>query len=186
MRTLPARFSAPTPTASASPASVPPPAVNSPPRLPMSGPIGQGWPGRELLDDPMLARVLLAAWGGDAAVVVKACPGAGKSRLALNKLGSAAIIVRREFITKLLTRKTAPKGAVGFVADALARDAYMLTGLHADDTAAELLGLKENQQVRTLTKGLDARTGVSLVAATEPASPIGPDAADAAGAQDHC
>lgn len=76
--------------------------------------------------------------------------------LALNKLGSAAIIVRREFITKLLTRKTAPKGAVGFVADALARDAYMLTGLHADDTAAELLGLKENQQVRTLTKGLDA------------------------------
>ncbi len=81
MRTLPARFSAPTPTASASPASVPPPAVNSPPRLPMSGPIGQGWPGRELLDDPMLARVLLAAWGGDAAVVVKACPGAGKSRL---------------------------------------------------------------------------------------------------------
>ncbi|MUL48408.1 nuclease [Mycobacterium sp. CBMA293] len=76
--------------------------------------------------------------------------------LALNKLGSAAIIVRREFITKLLTRKTAPKGAVGFVADALARDAYMLTGLHADDTAAELLGLKENQPVRTHTKGLDA------------------------------
>ncbi|MUL78833.1 ParB N-terminal domain-containing protein [Mycolicibacterium sp. CBMA 226] len=76
--------------------------------------------------------------------------------LALNKLGSAAIIVRREFITKLLTRKTAPKGSVGFVADALARDAYMLTGLHADDTAAELLGLKENQPVRTLTKGLDA------------------------------
>ena len=29
----------------------------------------------------MLARVLLAAWGGDACTVVPACPGAGKSRL---------------------------------------------------------------------------------------------------------
>jgi len=76
--------------------------------------------------------------------------------LALNKLGAAAIAVRREFLTKLLSRKTAPKGAAAFVADALARDAYMLTGLHADETAAELLGIKDNQQVRTLTKGMDA------------------------------
>nr|WP_244918345.1 AAA family ATPase [Mycobacterium xenopi] len=43
--------------------------------------MGQDWPGRELLDSPMLARVLLAAWGGDACTVVPACPGAGKSRL---------------------------------------------------------------------------------------------------------
>lgn len=76
--------------------------------------------------------------------------------LALNKLGAAAIVVRREFLTKLLSRKTAPKGAAAFVADALARDAYMLTGLHADETAAELLGIKSGQQVRTLTKGMDS------------------------------
>lgn len=37
-------------------------------------------PGRALLDSPQLARVLLAAWGGDAATCVPACPGAGKSR----------------------------------------------------------------------------------------------------------
>lgn len=76
--------------------------------------------------------------------------------LALNKLGAAAIVVRREFLTKLLGRKTAPKGAAAFVADALARDAYMLTGLHADETAAELLGVTGDKQVRNLTKGIDA------------------------------
>lgn len=42
---------------------------------------GADWPGRDLLDSPMLARVLLAVWGGDPAVCVPACPGAGKSRL---------------------------------------------------------------------------------------------------------
>ncbi|MFC6130161.1 ParB/RepB/Spo0J family partition protein [Mycolicibacterium llatzerense] len=76
--------------------------------------------------------------------------------LALNKLGAAAIVVRREFLTKLLSRKTAPKGAAAFVADALARDAYMLTGLHADETAAELLGIDSDKRVRSLTQGIDA------------------------------
>jgi ParB family chromosome partitioning protein len=61
--------------------------------------------------------------------------------LTLNKLGAAAITVRREFIKTLVARKTLPKGAAVFIADCLARDSYMLTNLHAEDTTAELLGV---------------------------------------------
>ena len=42
--------------------------------------------------------------------------------LALNRLGDAALGVRRDFVKKLLARKTPPKGAGLFVADCLARD----------------------------------------------------------------
>jgi ParB family chromosome partitioning protein len=61
--------------------------------------------------------------------------------LALNKLGVAALEVRRAFIKNLLTRKTAPKGAAMFVARALAGDSYLLTTNNAGNVAAELLGL---------------------------------------------
>ncbi|SIJ06064.1 recombinase B [Mycobacteroides abscessus subsp. abscessus] len=50
------------------------------------------WPGYDLLDSPKLARILLAAWSGDAATLVPACPGAGKSRLVA--LASAALAHR--------------------------------------------------------------------------------------------
>jgi hypothetical protein len=36
--------------------------------------------------------------------------------IALNRLGDAALHVRRDFVSKLLTRKTSPKGAAIFVA----------------------------------------------------------------------
>ena len=45
--------------------------------------------------------------------------------LALNKLGDAALSVRREFVKKLLARKTPPKGAAMFIADCLARDSLL-------------------------------------------------------------
>lgn len=64
--------------------------------------------------------------------------------LALNKLGAAALRVRREFIKTLLSRKTAPKGAAIFVARALAGDGYLLTTNNAGNVAAELLGLKDS------------------------------------------
>ena len=51
--------------------------------------------------------------------------------LALNKLGDAALGVRREFLKKLLARKTPPKGAAIFIADCLARDSYLLTNHNA-------------------------------------------------------
>ena len=76
--------------------------------------------------------------------------------LALNKLGDAALSVRREFVKKLLARKTPPKGAAMFVADCLARDSYLLTNHNALDTTAELLGVDSGQAVAKLVADLPA------------------------------
>ena len=76
--------------------------------------------------------------------------------LALNKLGDAAMLVRREFVTKLLTRKTPPKGAAVFVARVLARDSYLLTNHNALDTTAALLGLEGAEAVVKLVSELPA------------------------------
>ena len=58
----------------------------------------------------------------------------------LNKLGVAAEGVRREWVTALLTRKTAPKGAARFVAERLATDPDLLMRNKATTTARTLLG----------------------------------------------
>ena len=76
--------------------------------------------------------------------------------LALNRLGDAALGVRREFVKKLLARKTAPKGAGLFVADCLARDSVLLTNNNALDTTAELLGVDSGQAVAKLVADLPA------------------------------
>ncbi len=76
--------------------------------------------------------------------------------LALNKLGDAALGVRREFVKKLLARKTPPKGAAMFVADCLARDNALLTNNNALDTTAELLGVDSGQAVAKLVADLPA------------------------------
>jgi ParB family chromosome partitioning protein len=88
--------------------------------------------------------------------------------LALNKLGAAAQIVRREFVTKLLARKTPAKGAAVFVADCLARDAHLPTYNRAAETAAELLGVDGGAPgLRTMTgalgTGADARAQVVVL-----------------------
>jgi ParB family transcriptional regulator, chromosome partitioning protein len=78
----------------------------------------------------------------------------------LNKLGAAATEVRREFVTTLLARKTLPKGAATFVADALLRDRYMLTQHDGPGTAAELLGIDAaaiHNAVSDLPDGSDNR-----------------------------
>jgi ParB family chromosome partitioning protein len=76
--------------------------------------------------------------------------------LALNKLGDAAMGVRREFVRKLLARKAAPKGAAIFVAGCLARDKFLLDEHHGDEVAAELLGVDDSAAIRTLIEGLGA------------------------------
>lgn len=76
--------------------------------------------------------------------------------LALNKLGDAATLVRREFVTKLLARKTPPKGAASFVARVLVRDSYLLTNHNALDTTAVLLGLDSAEAVAKLVSELPA------------------------------
>lgn len=76
--------------------------------------------------------------------------------LALNKLGDAALGVRRDFVKKLLARKTPPKGAALFIADCLARDSYLLTSHNALDMTAELLGVDSGQAVAKLVADLAA------------------------------
>lgn len=76
--------------------------------------------------------------------------------LALNKLGDAAMLVRREFLTKLLVRKTPPKGAAIFTARVLARDSYLLTNHNGLDTTAALLGLDSADAVTKLVADLPA------------------------------
>lgn len=76
--------------------------------------------------------------------------------LALNKLGDAALNVRREFVKKLLARKTPPKSAAMFTADCLARDSFLLTTNKALDTTAELLGVDSGQAVTKLVAELPA------------------------------
>ncbi|MDQ1246124.1 MAG: ParB family transcriptional regulator, chromosome partitioning protein [Actinomycetota bacterium] len=62
--------------------------------------------------------------------------------LALNKLGDAAIPVRRAWIaTNLLSRKTLPKGSAAFVAGALLNDPQLICDQRIYPVAAELLGL---------------------------------------------
>jgi energy-coupling factor transporter ATP-binding protein EcfA2 len=55
----------------------------------------------------MLARVLLAAWGGDACTVVPACPGAGKSRLVALLAGTLAHRVGLRVAVAAQTREQA-------------------------------------------------------------------------------
>lgn len=62
--------------------------------------------------------------------------------IALNKLGEAALNVRRQFVKTLLSRKTPPKGAAIFVAGRLAGDPHLLTDYKADEITAELLGVE--------------------------------------------
>lgn len=45
---------------------------------------GTGYPGQELLADPVTAQIVLAAWGGAPAVVVPSPPGSGKTRLTVH------------------------------------------------------------------------------------------------------
>ena len=66
-------------TASSSDIAAPSGPVPSSSRPPV--PSLTGWPGSEIMADPITARVLFSVWSGDPAVVVPSPPGAGKTRL---------------------------------------------------------------------------------------------------------
>ena len=74
--------------------------------------------------------------------------------LALNRLGDAALSVRRDFVRKLLTRKSPPKGAAVFVARTLSRDGYLLTNHKADEITADLLGVTHIESHTSLDGGM--------------------------------
>ena len=75
--------------------------------------------------------------------------------LALNRLGDAAMAVRRDFVAKLLTRKTPPKGAAVFVATTLSRDGFLLTTNKSDEVTAELLGVTNIEGYSNLGGGIE-------------------------------
>ncbi len=101
-------------------------------------------PDREI--DDTLAREELAARRAEAEA--EAAARREQERLAarrvreLNKQGLAAMEVRREFVTRLLARKTLPPEASKFVAEALVAEPAVLGEYNAFETAAELLGGK--------------------------------------------
>lgn len=64
--------------------------------------------------------------------------------IALNRLGDAAMSVRREFVAKLLARKTLPKGASIFIAECLIREPALINDYHGAGITAELLGVTES------------------------------------------
>ncbi|KDE96927.1 ParB N-terminal domain-containing protein (plasmid) [Mycolicibacterium crocinum] len=88
--------------------------------------------------------------------------------LVLNRLADAAESVRRDYVTKLLARKTAPKGAATFVAHCLTRDPYILSQNHGSGLTAELLGVKDERAVRAMVNdfstNIDARAQVISLA----------------------
>jgi ParB family chromosome partitioning protein len=93
---------------------------------------------------------------------------AERKLLALNRLGDAAAVVRREYVTKLLARKTPPKGAATFTAYCFTRDRFIQSQNHGADITAELLGVKDFREVRALitdaSANLDPRAQVITLA----------------------
>ncbi|WP_396932602.1 ParB/RepB/Spo0J family partition protein [Mycolicibacterium sp.] len=74
--------------------------------------------------------------------------------IALNRMAEAAARVRQEFVTKLLTRKTPPKGTAIFVADCLVRDPGLIKEFHGATQTAKLLGVDSTAAVKKLVSEL--------------------------------
>lgn len=85
--------------------------------------------------------------------------------IALNKAAAAAEVVRREFVTSMLKRKTAPEGAMLFVAQFLTRYGGLLGGTKGDDCASELLGA-DVRSGELLDHASDGRAQVVLLGLT--------------------
>ena len=77
-----------------------------------------------------------------------------KKVIALNRLGDAAMHVRREFVRKLLARKTAPKGAAIFVAACLTRESALINDYHAAAVTTDLLGIEGSSTLVKLVEDL--------------------------------
>jgi ParB family chromosome partitioning protein len=69
---------------------------------------------------------------------------------ALNVASLAATVVRKEFVTKFLTRKTLPKGAAKWITDTLVDEPGLLTQNKASQYLAELLGVAVAEPTTTI------------------------------------
>ncbi|MBN3459773.1 ParB N-terminal domain-containing protein [Mycobacterium sp. DSM 3803] len=74
--------------------------------------------------------------------------------IALNRMAEAAARVRQQFVTKLLTRRTPPKGAAIFVADCLVRDPALVNEYHGSSMTAKMLGVETTSAVKKLVSEL--------------------------------
>lgn len=88
-----------------------------------------------------------------------------RRKIELNKHGDAAIEVRRQWIKDtLLSKRTAPKGAVAFIARQLSTSRDLLTRNKAEATARELLGHKVcESELSELPEGAEGRATVILL-----------------------
>ena len=89
--------------------------------------------------------------------------------IALNRLGDAAITVRRDFVANLLTRKTLPKGAAVFIAGCVLREPGLISDYRGALVTADLLGVSEGGHLHQLVADLlptgDGRAHVLILAA---------------------
>ncbi|MEK8073200.1 ParB/RepB/Spo0J family partition protein [Rhodococcoides navarretei] len=69
---------------------------------------------------------------------------------ALNVASLAATVVRKEFVSKFLTRKTLPKGAAKWITDTLVDEPGLLTQNKASQYLAELLGVSVAEPTTSL------------------------------------
>ncbi|WP_292976257.1 ParB N-terminal domain-containing protein [Mycobacterium sp.] len=77
--------------------------------------------------------------------------------IALNKLGEAAAIVRREWVRdKLLSRKTAPKGTALYLAEVVVTRPDLFNDYHGQKLAPELLGLADTETAKMAVAKLPA------------------------------
>lgn len=74
--------------------------------------------------------------------------------IALNRLGDAALHVRRDFLSKMLSRKTSPKGAAIFVATCLTREPALINDFHAAGVSAEVLGIASSSELAKVAQEL--------------------------------
>lgn len=89
--------------------------------------------------------------------------------IALNKLGDAAAVVRREWLRDhLLARKTAPTGAALYLADVVVNRPDLFSDYHGQRLAPELLGLADDETPQMAVAKLpatgDGRAQVILLA----------------------
>lgn len=80
--------------------------------------------------------------------------------IALNKLGDAAAVVRREWLRdNLLARKTTPKGAGLYLADVIVNRPDLFSDYHGQNLAPELLGLADSETTQMAVAKLLPATG---------------------------
>lgn len=126
--------------------------------------------------DPAAARLQgRYSYSGSSSTAVEADPAAAAAKkdaesaarrqtLRFNKLGDAALTVRRAWVSELLARKTPPTSAAVFVASALAAELGLLSQNKTATTATEMLGIADGGLPGAIATATPARAQVLTLA----------------------